>query len=164
MKYVRWLCNYLLRIINYLFPIPWQVHSFNKKKNIAGQNQDGIQIHALFAKRKIAGWVWLTIGRYYSADHYPYGVIYSLGVATVFRRLGIGKTLIAQCLQLGKENGLKELVVLVLNSNKRALLFYNKLGFKDAQKGLYPEQYSLETSLFPSTNYTVLVISTQHKS
>ena len=159
MGLLRLLCNYLLRISNALFTFDWHIQIFKKHKNIAGHKQPGIQINILFLKKKVAGWAWLTTGRYYSAERSPYGVIYSLAVATVFRRLGIGKLIIEQCIKQGKEKGLKELVVIVLKSNTAAIKFYHKLGFVDANQGLYKDKYMLEKKLYPNKNTIALVIS-----
>ncbi len=88
MKRIRLLCNVILRLINVLFPFNWKIHSFKKYKNILGIRHVGIQINILLIRKKV-GWVYLTGGRYYSAEKAPYGILYSLVVAGVFRKLGI---------------------------------------------------------------------------
>ncbi len=147
MKQIRFFCNVILRIINILFSFNWQVHSFQKFVNIAGRKHGGVQINVLF-RRKIVGRVYLTEGWYYSAEHSPYAIMYSLFVSVVFRRLGIGKILIEQSIKRCKEKELKELIVLVNNVNKGAITFYKKIGFIDAERGLYSDMYKLEISKF----------------
>lgn len=165
MKLIRLFCNIILRIFNYLFAFNLKVHSAHKANNISGHKKNGIQINVFFIRKKV-GWVYLTGGRYYSPEYSPYGIIYSLVVAVVFRKLGIGKLLIEQCIKHGKEKGLKELIVLVDKSNKGAIMFYNKIGFVDAEKGLYFDKYKLELSdfheitSFPIDSFIAMVIST----
>jgi N-acetylglutamate synthase-like GNAT family acetyltransferase len=165
MKLIRLFCNIILRVFNYLFALNFKVQSAHKAINISGQKRNGIQINTFFLRKKV-GWVYLTGGRYYSPENSPYGILYSLVVAVVFRRLGIGKLLIEQCVKQSKEKGLKELIVLVNKSNKGAIKFYKEIGFVDAEKGLYFDKYKLELSdfhavtRFPIGSFIVMVIPT----
>ncbi|MCW3785851.1 GNAT family N-acetyltransferase [Plebeiibacterium sediminum] len=165
MKFIRLLFNTIVRILNFLFPFKWKIQSFHLVKNIGGLKQSGIQINILLKSKKV-GWAYLTGGRYYSAEHSPYGIIYSLAVGSIYRKLGIGKLLIDQCIQLCKEKKIKELIVIVNKSNHGAIQFYNKLGFINAEKGRYKEQYEQELSYFeeisrfPIGSYMAMIIST----
>ncbi len=165
MKLIRLFLNSTIRIINILFPFKWKLQSFHKVKNIGGQKQGGIQINILFNRKKV-GWVYLTGGRYYSAEHSPYGIMYSLAVASIFRKLGIGKLLIEQCIKHSQEKKIKELIVIVNKSNNGAILFYKKNGFINAEQGLYFDKYKQEVSdfeelsHFPKGSYIAMVIST----
>ncbi len=164
MKLIRLFLNTTIRIINFLFPFKWKVQSFHTFKNIAGQKQGGIQINILFIKKRV-GWVYLTGGRYYSKEQSPYGIMYSLAVASIFRKLGIGKLLIEQCIKFSKEKEIKELIVIVNKSNKGAIQFYKNIGFIDSEKGLYSDKYKQEVtffeeiSQFPIGSYFAMVIT-----
>ncbi len=162
---IRLFCNTIVRIINFLFPFKWEIQSFHQIKNIGGHKQGGIQINIHFKTKKV-GWVFLTGGRYYSAEHSPYGIVYSLAVASIFRKLGIGKLLIAECIKRCTEKKIKELIVIVNKSNIGAIQFYKKIGFINAEKGLYNDKYKQELtyfeeiSHFPKGSYMAMVIST----
>ncbi len=162
---IRLFCNTFVRILHFLFHFKWKIKSFHLVKNIGGNKQGGIQINILFKTKKI-GWAYLTGGRYYSTEHSPYGIVYSLAVASIFRKLGIGKLLIDECIKHCTEKKIKELIVIVNKSNNGAIQFYKKLGFINAEQGLYNDKYKQELSYFeefsrfPKGSYMAMVIST----
>lgn len=56
--------------------------------------------------------------------------IYNVAVASDFRRLGLGRILTRQCIQLARERGAGCVHLLVAESNKPAIALYESLGFK----------------------------------
>ncbi|HPP16682.1 MAG TPA: ribosomal protein S18-alanine N-acetyltransferase [Dictyoglomaceae bacterium] len=79
------------------------------------------------------------------------GEIVSIAVKPEFRNSGVGKKLMETILSLFKEKNLKRCILQVRVSNKIAIEFYEKLGFKviKREKGYYIDEdaYIMEKNL-----------------
>lgn len=90
------------------------------------------------------GWSWLKVHENEFFKEGAYGEINELYVVPKWRRKGLGKKIIVHAHHWFKEKGVNTLRVEVLASNKTALTFYKKFGFKanylSLQKELFDEE------------------------
>lgn len=68
------------------------------------------------------------------------GRVFSLAVDPRFRNMGIGTSLMKRVLEVFRENGLREAVLEVRMSNRRAQQLYQRLGFQPSS--VHPHYYN----------------------
>jgi ribosomal protein S18 acetylase RimI-like enzyme len=81
-------------------------------------------------EEKIVGYALLTLPREQTFEvRETFGIVNELYVLPEFRRKGIGKKLLEQCLNRIKAEGFKTARISVLSGDKGAIRLYKKLGF-----------------------------------
>ena len=96
---------------------PW------KKNAIAQELNNGISsIYIVKKKAKVIGFVIMRIT--------DCSEIVEIAVSSNFRKIGAGRALITTCIENSMHNSISDIVLQVRKSNKGALCFYIKCGFK----------------------------------
>lgn len=114
---------------------------------LAGREVRAIEIsaHLKWLKTEV-GKVQISNGRYEEMNC-KYGVIHSLGVHLLLRRLGLGKMLMMEIIREAKKQGKMEIFLACESRNKGALKFYSKLGFRAMENseliGLFDNEIAL---------------------
>jgi ribosomal protein S18 acetylase RimI-like enzyme len=82
-------------------------------------------------EEKTVGYALLTLPREQTFEvQETFGIVNELYVLPGFRKKGIGKELLEQCLSRTKAEGFKTARVSVLSGDKSAIQLYRKIGFK----------------------------------
>ncbi|MEM2146283.1 MAG: GNAT family N-acetyltransferase [Candidatus Jordarchaeaceae archaeon] len=81
---------------------------------------------------EIIGFTFATISRMFPLDvtEHAVGTINDVYVLPEFRGRGVGKRMVAECLEKFKARGVKNVRLSVLAENKAAIKLYEKLNFK----------------------------------
>ncbi len=93
------------------------------------ENPNAISLKA-FSNHKIVGFI---IGLIEASDNARLGHIYTIDVATVHRRAGIGLKLLEELEHIFSENGVKAVYLEVRADNKIAIDLYQKRGYTKIQ-------------------------------
>ncbi|MBS7635632.1 GNAT family N-acetyltransferase [Candidatus Bathyarchaeota archaeon] len=88
---------------------------------------------------EIIGFTFATISREFPLDvtEHAVGTINDVYVLPEFRRKGIGKRMVAECLEKIKARDVKNVWLSVLVENKVAIRLYEKLNFKIRSYGMF---------------------------
>jgi ribosomal protein S18 acetylase RimI-like enzyme len=88
---------------------------------------------------EIIGFTFATISREFplDVDEHALGTINDVYVLPEFRRRGIGKKMVAECLEKIKAKDVKNVRLSVLAENKAAIKLYEKLNFKIRSYGMF---------------------------
>lgn len=105
--------------------LPAYMHELRKAHN---EGKDGTFIWEMSGE--IVGWSWLKVHENEFFREGAYGEINEIYVVPKWRRKGIGETMMIHAFNWFKEKGINTIRVEALASNKPAILFYKKFGFK----------------------------------
>jgi ribosomal protein S18 acetylase RimI-like enzyme len=86
----------------------------------------------------------MTIGKSRNEDKSDAFELWGIYVEPAFKRSGIGKELLEYCEEIGKERNYTENILWVLEKNKPARLFYEKMGYKADGKEKLIEKYNVK--------------------
>ena len=109
------------------------------------EEQDGMFIWELDSE--VVGWSWLKVHENEFFKEGAYGEINEIYVVQKFRRKGMGKAIMIHAHNWFKEKGVNTIRVETVASNKTAIMFYKKFGFKPNYISLQKE-LSKEESQF----------------
>jgi len=107
-------------------------------KKAYDEDKDGMFVWEI--RGKVVGWSWLRVRENEFFKEGAFGELNEIYVVPEWRRKGVGKVLMLHAHNWFKEKGVSTIRVEALASNKAALAFYQKHGFK-------PWYISLEKSL-----------------
>jgi GNAT superfamily N-acetyltransferase len=97
-------------------------------KKAYDEGKDGMFIWEIDGK--VVGWSWLKIHENEFFKEGAFGELNEIYVIPKWRRKGVGKVLMVHAHTWFKEKGVNTIRVEALASNKAALVFYRKYGFK----------------------------------
>ena len=89
------------------------------------------ELHGVYA-----GFIYWHIGSrpYFAPDLEKFAHIRQVQVQGKFQRIGVGRKLIVEAIEIFKSDGIEEIVLATAESNKKARSLYENLGFREFQK------------------------------